>query len=66
MTGQRHRRGAARMLRERRFEFPLERAVFMTVLHRLFVSGSDRAAERWMRDQALAGTEECSSTATRK
>lgn len=48
------------MLRGRRFEFPLERAVFMTVLHRLFVSGSDRAAERWMRDQAIGGTEELS------
>ena len=45
------------MLRERRFEFPVERAVFMTVLHRLFVSGSDRAAERWMQRQAIAGTE---------
>ena|SRR2546425_4124043 len=32
----------------------------MTVLHRLFVSGSDRAAERWMRCQAIAGTEELS------
>jgi hypothetical protein len=48
------------MLRDRRFEFALERAVFMTVLHRLFVSGSDRAAERWMREQAIAGTEELS------
>lgn len=48
------------MLRERRFEFALERAVFMTVLHRLFVSGSDRAAERWMQRQAIAGTEELS------
>jgi Transposase DDE domain len=47
-------------LSERRFEFPLERAVFMTVLHRLCVSGSDRAAERWMRSQAIAGTEELS------
>lgn len=45
------------MLRERRFEFPVERAVFMTVLHRLFVSGSDRAAERWMQRQAIAGSE---------
>ena len=45
------------MLGERRFEFPLERAVFMTVLHRLFVSGSDRAAERWMQSQAIAGIE---------
>jgi len=48
------------LLRDRRFEFPLERAVFMTVLHRLFVSGSDRAAERWMHDQAIAGIEELS------
>lgn len=48
------------LLRERRFEFPLERAVFMTVLHRLFVSGSDRAAERWMRSQAIAGAEQLS------
>jgi Transposase DDE domain len=47
-------------LSERRFEFPLERAVFMTVLHRLCVSGSDRTAERWMRSQAIAGTEELS------
>ena len=45
------------MLRDRRFEFALERAVFMTVLHRLFFSGSDRAAERWMQAQAIAGTE---------
>ena len=48
------------LLRERRFEFALERAVFMTVLHRLFVSGSDRAAERWMREQAIAGIEDLS------
>ena len=48
------------MLRDRRYEFALERAVFMTVLHRLFVSGSDRAAERWMQGQAIAGTEDLS------
>ncbi|MBF0341094.1 MAG: transposase, partial [Magnetococcales bacterium] len=29
---------------ERFFAFPLERAIFVTVLHRLMVSGSDRAA----------------------
>lgn len=46
------------MLRDRRFEFPLERAVFMTVLHRLFVSGSDRAAQRWVGAQAIRGVEE--------
>jgi hypothetical protein len=40
-----------RQLWGRKFEFPLERAVFITVLHRLFVSGSDRAAEVWCRRQ---------------
>jgi hypothetical protein len=33
------------LLAERMFEFPLERAVFATVLHRIMVSGSDRACE---------------------
>jgi hypothetical protein len=42
-----------RLLEGRRFEFPLERVVFITVLHRLFVSGSDRAAERWYRKYAF-------------
>ena len=42
-----------RLLEGRRFEFPVERVVFITVLHRLFVSGSDRAAERWCRKYAL-------------
>ena len=36
-----------RLLDERKFEFPVERALFLTVLHRLFTSGSDRAAEQW-------------------
>ena len=29
--------------------------MFLTVLHRLFVSGSDRAADRWREDYAIAG-----------
>src|SRR5215475_5935956 len=41
----------------RPFEFVAERAVFLTVLHRLFVSGSDRAAEKWRADYRIAGTE---------
>jgi transposase len=45
------------LLRERQFEFPIERAVYLTVLHRLFESGSDRAAERWKRDVGLPGGE---------
>jgi hypothetical protein len=45
------------LLRERRFGFPVERAVYLTVLHRLFESGSDRAAERWRRDVCIPGTD---------
>jgi transposase len=42
---------------ERRFQFSLERAVFLTVLHRLFSPGSDRAAERWKGQQGIEGAE---------
>jgi hypothetical protein len=38
-------------------KFALERAVFLTVLHRLLVSGSDRAADRWREDYMFAGVE---------
>src|SRR5439155_24235511 len=34
-----------------------ERAVFTTVLHRLMVSGSDRACEKWMTDYAIPGAD---------
>jgi hypothetical protein len=44
------------LLAERRFEFPVERAIFATVLHRIMVSGSDRACERWLADYDLPGT----------
>ena len=43
------------LLAGRRYEFAVERAIFLTVLHRLMVSGSDRAAEQWSRDYAIAG-----------
>ena len=33
-----------RLLAGRRFEFSVERVVFITVLHRLFTSGSDRGS----------------------
>lgn len=39
---------------ERRFGFSLERAVFVSVLHRLFAPGSDRAAEKWKAGYAIA------------
>lgn len=45
------------MLQERRYEFDVERAIYMTVLHRLFVSGSDRAAEVWRENYRIPGTE---------
>lgn len=50
-------RELTRHLGNRRFEFPVERAVFLTVLHRLFVSGSDRAAEKWREEYRIEGTD---------
>ena len=47
-----------RLLVDRRFEFDVERAIFLTVLHRLMVSGSDRFCERWRRDYNVKGTEQ--------
>ena len=46
------------LLTDRGFEFAVERAVFASVLHRLFVSGSDRSCEKWMADYRIAGIEE--------
>jgi len=47
-----------RTLQSRRYEFDVERAIYLTVIHRLFASGSDRAAERWREAYRLPGTEE--------
>jgi len=41
----------------RKFGFDVERAVFLTVLHRLMEPGSDRAAEKWKRDVRIEGSE---------
>jgi len=46
-----------RALESRRYEFDVERAVYLTVVHRLLASGSDRAAERWRQGYRLPGTE---------
>jgi hypothetical protein len=43
------------LLDGRGFEFAVERAVLATVLHRLMVSGSDRACEKWLADYGLPG-----------
>jgi transposase len=42
---------------ESRRRFSLERAIFLTVLHRLLDPGSDRAADRWKEDFQIKGTE---------
>ena len=47
----------AELAGKRKHGFELERVVFLTVLHRLFVSGSDRAADRWREDYAIVGVE---------
>ncbi|HEV2176138.1 MAG TPA: IS1634 family transposase [Terriglobia bacterium] len=41
----------------RGFGFPLERAVFASVLHRLVISGSDRACEKWLDAYHVDGAE---------
>jgi hypothetical protein len=46
-----------RALQSRHYEFDVERALYLTVVHRLFASGSDRAAERWRQAYRLPGTE---------
>ena len=46
-----------RALQSRRYEFDVERAVYLTVVPRLFASGSDRAAERWREAYRLPGTQ---------
>src|SRR5208282_5195140 len=46
-----------RLASERGHEFPLERAAFLTVLHRLVCGGSDRAADRWREDYRIDGVD---------
>jgi transposase len=45
------------LLDGRRFECDVERAIFLTVLHRLFAPGSDRAADKWKTDYQIDGCE---------
>jgi transposase len=48
-----------RLLLGRRLELPLERILFLTVLHRLFHSGSDRSCLLvWKQDYEIPGTDE--------
>ncbi|NJN36913.1 MAG: IS1634 family transposase [Nitrospiraceae bacterium] len=45
------------LLAERRFEFPVERAIFLEVLHRLVAPGSDRSGYDWKQAYRLEGIE---------
>lgn len=45
------------LVARRRFDFAVERAIFLTVVHRLVAPGSDRAAERWRHDYAIPGAD---------
>lgn len=44
-----------KLLKGRHFEFSVERAVFLTVLHRLCDPGSDRQADRWREGYQIQG-----------
>ena len=44
-------------LKGRNFQFDVERAIFLTVLHRLMVPGSDRFCDRWHRDYLIDGVD---------
>jgi transposase len=46
------------LLAQRHFDFAVERALFLTVLHRLCATGSDRAALRWKEDYLIDGIED--------
>lgn len=45
------------LLAERHFGFDVERAIYLTVLHRIMVSGSDRHAHDWHQRLRIAGAE---------
>ena len=45
------------LVEKRKYGFDIERAIFTTVLHRLFISGSDRQCERWKNTQHVDGAE---------
>src|SRR3954469_23166763 len=48
----------AQLLQHRHFDFPVAQAVFLTVLHRLCATGSDRAAQRWKADYLIDGADD--------
>ena len=54
------------LLKGRRFEFAIERAIFLTVLHRLFDPGSDRAADKCKEGYQIEGCEDLQLYQVRK
>lgn len=54
------RRVIKRLLSDRKFEFDVERAIFLTVLHRIFTSGSDRSCDKWRRDYVIESVDNLS------
>lgn len=46
------------LLRDRKFEFDVERAIYIAVLHRIMKPGSDLSCESWRRNQNIPGNEE--------
>jgi transposase len=46
------------LLNDRNYQFNVERAIFLTVLNRLMVSGSDRNCDRWRRDYLIEGVDD--------
>ena len=45
------------LLGPRKFNFDVERAIFLTVLHRLMEPGSDRQCDRWQEDHQIEGSD---------
>jgi transposase len=48
------------LLRERHFGFAVERAIFLSVLHRICCGGSDRHSHQWKEDYEIGGVSQLS------
>jgi transposase len=48
------------LLRERQFGFDVERAIFLSVLHRICCGGSDRHSHQWKEDYEILGMSQLS------
>lgn len=46
------------LLKGRRYRFDMERAIFVTVLHRLMNPGSDRQAQQWHQNYRITGAQD--------